>query len=278
VAVPADKVPKLIKMIQEKYKKHFHYVYGKLPLHIGVVVQNFKHPLYIGLQALRNIRREVRWEDIKSDIDGIRLKAIQKDQVTTSTSEEIANCAETYYSFFIRKDTKGDYQFYFPPEKVSKHLSLTNETGKGDIFFYYPNTIDFEFLDCNTRRNDIFYEKGKRKPEHRQQRPLTWEHWYKYTCFRELFADDSSKLHNLISLFYRLLQDWKNEEKNILQLAATAIINMLQPQNMSNRKKAILACLFGAEKWKDINEKIEIKHLLEFIDYYDFWHNNLKEV
>lgn len=278
VAVPADKVPDLIEMIQNKYKEHFRYVYGKLPLHIGVVVQNFKHPLYIGMQALRNIRREIRWEDIESEIDEIHLKANQKDQVAEAKSEETANSAETYYSLFIRKDQKSDYQFYFPPEENIKHLSLSNENGEADILSYYPNTIDFEFLDCNTRRNDIFYEKSKRKPEYRQQRPFTWEHWYKYKCFKELFAEDSSQLPNLISLFYRLLQDWKNEDESTLQLASTSIINMLRPKNMSNRNKVILACLFGAENWEEISKKIKVKHLLEFIDYYDFWHNNLKEV
>jgi hypothetical protein len=272
VAVPADRVPGIIDLIREKYKEHFHYVYGKLPLHIGVVVQNFKHPLYIGMQALRNIRREVEWKEIESKIDGIHLKAIQKDQVTE------ANSAETYYSLHIRNDKEGDYTFRFPPEEKNKHVSLTSENEEADKFFYYPNTIDFEFLDCNTRRNDIFYEKGKRKSEYRHHRPFTWEHWYNYHCFRDLFAKDSSQLQNLISLFYRLLQDWKNEDESALQLAATSIINMLRPQSMSNKNKAISACLFGAEKWEDITEKIQIKHLLEFIDYYDFWHNNLKEV
>ncbi|MDD3050297.1 MAG: CRISPR-associated protein Csx11 [Candidatus Cloacimonetes bacterium] len=278
VAVPADKVPDLIEMIQKKYKEHFRYVYGKLPLHIGVVVKNFKHPLYIGMQALRNIRREVSWEEIKAEIDGIHLKAIQKDQVAEAKSEETANSTETYYSLFKRNDQKGEYQFYFPPETQSKHLSLSKESGEAENFFYYPNTIDFEFLDCNTRRNDIFYESGKRKPDYRHQRPFTWEHWYKYQCFKELFTEDSSQLHNLISLFYRLLQDWKNEEQSTKQLAATSIINMLRPQNMSDKNKATLACLFGTEKWEDITKKIQIKHLLEFIDYNDFWHNNLKEV
>ena len=77
-AIPANKVNEIIKIIQNKYKEEFHYVYGKLPLHIGIIVQNYKAPLYIGLNALRNIRRELKWKDIETKLDGDSLKLIQK--------------------------------------------------------------------------------------------------------------------------------------------------------------------------------------------------------
>ena len=57
-AIPAEYVPNLIKNITRYYNENFIWVYGKLPLHIGVVIQNYKKPLYLGIKALRKIRRD----------------------------------------------------------------------------------------------------------------------------------------------------------------------------------------------------------------------------
>jgi len=58
--IPAEYIPNLIDKVIEKYDKEFKFVYGKLPIHIGVVVADRKRPLYVNLQALRQIRRDVR--------------------------------------------------------------------------------------------------------------------------------------------------------------------------------------------------------------------------
>jgi hypothetical protein len=47
---------------------------------------------------------------------------------------------------------------------------------------------------------------------------------------------------------------------------------------MSEDKVKRIASLFGADNRQDIHQKVEIKHIKTFIDIYDFWHNNLKEV
>jgi hypothetical protein len=69
--IPAEYVPNLIKNTQTLYDEYFKYVYGKLPLHIGVIIQDYKQPLYVGINALRKIRRDVKgreklWEEIKA--------------------------------------------------------------------------------------------------------------------------------------------------------------------------------------------------------------------
>jgi hypothetical protein len=279
-AVPATSVPEIIKSIQKEYKKEFCYVYGKLPLHIGVVVQNYKSPLYSGLQALRNIRREIKcWDNIKEKYNGKTLTDIQKELFTDRDDSEISNKAEEYYSLYLRNDEKYDYRFYFPPLENPTGLTLIGERKEDDDYCIYPNTIDFEYLDCNTRRNDIYYQRGKRRAGWRNLRPYSWEDWEKFEKFKELFGNESeSQLHNLISLFYSLLEDWEDNEKSLCKLAGSAVINTLHLKQMSEDKVKRIASLFGADNRQDIHQKVEIKHIKTFIDIYDFWHNNLKEV
>jgi hypothetical protein len=278
VVVPAERVPNIIDEIQNRYKEHFRYVYGKLPLHIGIVVQNYKSPLYIGMKALRNIRREVEWNDIGRVINCSDFDTILKAQILSERTEEIKNNVKNYYSWQLRNDGAGLYQFYFPPNKNRIFLSYADENTKPGDFCYYPNTIDFEYLDCNIRRNDIFYQNGSRLTQHRRQRPFTWEHWEKYKKFKELFTQDTPQLHNLISLFYRLLQDWKDEDQSIRHLASSAVTNMMRKNIMSQEDRGLLANFFNDNSENEITDYEYKKKMLEFLDYYDFWHTTLKEV
>ncbi len=63
VIIPAECVPKFIDLVTDKYDKEFKYVYGKLPIHIGIIVQDYKKPLYIGINALRKIQRDMKNTD-----------------------------------------------------------------------------------------------------------------------------------------------------------------------------------------------------------------------
>jgi len=280
-AVPAECVPDIIEKVQEEYRKEFRYAYGKLPLHIGVVVQNYKSPLYIGLKALRNIRREVKcWEDIRDEMNGGKLLGLlQHDE----TNAEKSNDAIKYYSLY-QHEKDGEYSFYFPKEQVDNENYEVKPENVSHVcnekkFKIYPNTIDFEYLDSNTRRNDIYYEGGKRKAPWRKLRPYSWEDWEKFEKFKELFGNESgSQLHNLISMFYSLLEDCKDNEESLCKLAGSAVINTLHLKQMSEGKVKNIVSLFGANNRQDIHPKVEIKHIKTFIDIYDFWHNNLKEV
>lgn len=73
IIIPAEYVPKFIDLVMKKYDEEFKYVYGKLPIHIGIIIQDYKKPLYIGLQALRRIKRDVK------DINKLYIKNTSKD-------------------------------------------------------------------------------------------------------------------------------------------------------------------------------------------------------
>ncbi len=289
--IPADTVPKFIENVQKLYYENFKWVYGKLPLHLGVVIQDYKKPLYVGIKALRSIRRDIEdWEKIKVYVDAKSFKSSQKDIFSKVVrSEEITNGTENFYSLYEWDGDNEKYQFYLEPEAQRKVWLRTITHASGTIkFSIYPNTVDFEFLDTNTRRNDIYYsDKGKKRTNYlKNNRPYTWEEWRKFKLFKEIFGDEStrSRLNNLITLIYSKLQDWNVEEDaNNLEpfkgLMVSAFINVLELDKYENIKKKILE-IFSAEsveKLRDMENKEFISKIKMFLDMYDFWHKALKE-
>ena len=288
--IPADTVPKFIENVQKLYYENFKWVYGKLPLHIGVVIQDYKKPLYIGIKALRSIRRDIQdWEEIKVYVDAKSFKSSQKDIFSKVVrSEEIANSTENFYSLYEWDGYNEKYQFYLKPESQRKVWMRTTTAASDTIkFFIYPNTVDFEFLDTNTRRNDIYYgDKDKKRTNYlKNNRPYTWEEWKKFEIFKEIFDDEStkSKINNLITLIYSKLQDWNVENAKNLDsfkgLIVSAFINVLELDKHESIKKKILE-IFSVESMKNIRDmenKEFISKIKMFLDMYDFWHKALKE-
>lgn len=286
VIIPAEYTSKFIDLVMERYNHEFKYVYGKLPIHIGVIVQNYKKPLYVGINALRRIRRDVKDIDklyIQSCVSQFCIK--QRKKISLATPEEHQNLTEKYYSLYWNNPNNQDYNFYIKPNRGwKKWISTVDKYSYVENIEVIPNTFDFEFLDSNTRRNDIFYEeeKGyKRAFELKSNRPYEIEeYWGKFKAFKELFKEkiNKAKLHKLVSLFYEKLQ---NNEKDLNPLLASAIINIL---NLRKDKEAqrYIQTIFDLEKNKEIFEELKDKLNKEkiklFIDMFEFWHTALKEV
>jgi len=305
--IPAEYLPNVIDKIQEKYRENFKYVVGKLPLHIGVVIQDYKKPLYIGLKALRKIRRDITsWEDIKEIKSYQDLKKIQRKYFKNQTMEETNN-PQNYYSLYpIQKEDKREdeysnaYEFYIQPDKKMKRKLIvvdgmsdsTDESYKDIKLEVYPNTIDFEFLDTNIRRNDIYYENGKRILEEKSNRPYTWEEWEDFKRFKEYFCGDKdiekqniNKLNNIVSLIYSKIKDWEGNDESLKKLMLSAFVNIFElngkDEQASKEKRDCFAKLFGEDKtWEKLENMPEDKFkrlLWKFIDMYEFWNKALKK-
>jgi len=287
VIIPAEYVPKFIDLVMEKYNKEFKYVYGKLPIHIGIVVQNYKKPLYIGINSLRRIRRDVKDTDklgIKKDKKEFK-KYFRYKTIYFAKQQERENDTANYYSLYWNNPDQKDYNFFIKPnDNWKKWISVISKFPNDKSIEVIPNTFDFEFLDSNTRRNDIFYdeEKGyKRAFELKANRPYEIEeYWKKFKAFKELFKEktNAAKTHKLISLFYEKLQ---NYEKDLNPFLASAIINILELRKNQEAHKYIQT-IFGLDKGKNIFEELKDKLNEEkiklFIDMFEFWHTALKEV
>ncbi len=280
--IPADTVPAFINNVQKYYQKEFKFVIGKLPLHIGIVVQNYKRPLYVGIKALRNIRRDIKdWKDIKREIDAKSLKAMQKEAFMCHESVEDIKKLEEFYSLYEKKTGKGKYRFYLNPTSYPIWLDITQDVNDNEIFCVYPNTIDFEFLDVNTRRNEIYYKNGQRVLETKKNRPYDWQEWQTFICFKNFFQDKVAinKLHQIVSLIYTKLNDWKDNKEAIKNFFISAFINTFELKEETKHNK--FAQLLGQKTWQDV-ENMPVadfeKRLWQFLDMFDFWHTALKQV
>ncbi|HHY90111.1 MAG TPA: CRISPR-associated protein Csx11 [Clostridiales bacterium] len=288
--IPAQYLPNVIDRIQEKYKKHFKYIVGKLPLHIGVVVQDYKKPLYIGLKALRKIRRDVSdWKDLKKEMSYVDFKKLQASYFDKHAHE--TNRPQDYYSLYpiskANDENKYDYEFYIDPSEAKKKLITIDPDTQDKKGGYeniqleiYANTFDFEFLDANIRRNDIFYDGGKRILEEKKNRPYTWEEWRNFKKFKEFFSDNqkTNKLNQIIGLIYSKIKDWEGNEESLKQFMLSAFVNMFELNH--EEKRNTFAQLFDQEMTWNKLQNIpfnDFKQLLwRFVDMYEFWHTALK--
>nr|MBO2493191.1 CRISPR-associated protein Csx11 [Clostridia bacterium] len=292
--IPAKYVPNLIDNVMKKYDEHFKFVYGKLPLHIGVVVQDYKKPLYVGIKALRRIRRDIR------DIDTlqVKVKASQvADKLKCQRFEEKINDTQNYYSLYWGEHTDG-YEFYLKmsgDEKFHKEwICCIDKIEEDRNIYIIPNTFDFEFLDTNVRRNDIRYVKElgyKRAVELKSNRPYEIEtYWGRFKAFKEIFGEGRylTKLQKLVTMIYDGLD---LEENSLAGFMTSAFINVLELKKDKNMLSKILKILDINESSVKSDNKLDIDKLYEqlavklnwenlklFLDMFEFWHRLLKEV
>jgi hypothetical protein len=284
--IPAEYVPELIKNTQNLYDEYFKYVYGKLPLHVGVIIQDYKKPLYVGINALRKIRRDVKdrkkiWEEIEAKF----FKEIFNDKIKKGKIEEQCNSPIEYYSLYFGDLTSGDYQFYVSPDNSPCLMKNVDRLNNDEEINYIPNSFDFEFLDTNIRRNDIYYDESKnykRKADLKTNKPYNIEkHFDKFEKFKKAFNEGTSvsKLHNIINIFYEkaiLKEDLDDGTKKFL---ASAIINTLEPTK-SEKIKELVKIWLGIENitYQEVEGYLSNDKIKMFLDIYEFWHKALKEV
>ncbi len=280
--IPADKLPDLINLVQQKYNEHFHWVYGKLPLHIGVIIQDYKRPLYVGIKALRQIRRDgFTYKHIEKTVSLNDFKQIFDNIKTFASQEEIDNDAEKYYSLYFGEG--GQYEFYFPDlDKNDPLKTLGTLDQLSDKVTIYPNTFDFEFLDSNARRNDIYYipdnnNKVRRYIKFKNQRPINLDEWDKYKEFKRLFSEQgrSARLHRLISLLYKEIDEIENlkiKSKNELnkEFLKSAFVNSLRLNSDTELRDGLKQIINY--------ENITLEAIKQFLDMFELWHTALKQV
>ena len=165
---------------------------------------------------------------------------------------------------------------------------------------YYPNTFDFEYLDTNTRRNEIFYLMGRRKLAQKKNRPYTFEEADKLLKLGEIsiFKTEKNKkanndkisasqMHNFITQLYSKYEDWDIENDNqniesfklflITLLVNTFKLNSLKNEDLKNKILEVLE-VTDIKKLQDKSSD-EIRWISKlFFDSYEFWHKALKEV
>lgn len=300
--IPAEYAENVIDYVKNEYDKCFKYVKGKLPLHIGMVFQGYKKPLYIGIKALRNIRRDIdNWNGIKKSISGRELKEMFKSH----EQDDMDEYKKRFYSLFQEinegeKEGRNCCIFHLPDENNEDQTIILKDIYNLDDsknYAIYPNTLDFQYMDVNIRRNDINYEnKLKQNIYLRENRPYILDEWTCFKRFREYFkptkenskyrgnSDEtkntkrSTRLQSMVSLIYTKLNDWEDQE-GLKDFMISAFINTFELYDEEKKQK--FAEIFAPDNWESLKAKDgeEFRFVLyKFLDMYDFWHNCLNEI
>jgi len=290
-AIPAEYVPSLIASINRQYNEYFKLVYGKLPLHTGVIIQDYKKPLYIGIKALRKIRRNnIEKEDIKTEIRAKEWKLLMGQSGRASI--EYVEGTDKYYMLYETSnetmDSTEHYNFYlFPDVSGLKRLKPLDCIGDDENITYFPNTFDFEFLDTNTRRNEIFYRQAKRVPLLKKNRPYTMEEAQKMMNLGQLFINEvsGSQFHKFITQLYDKYESWniEHDERNVESFKLFLVSLLLNVSGLSSGKKAEfkkkVCAILEISNVNALLEKSndEIRWITKlFFDSFEFWHKALK--
>lgn len=279
-AIPANYVQNLLKNIKEEYLKSFGWVYGKLPLHIGIIIQNYKKPLYVGIKALRKIRRDkTEWKDLRQEVEKNDLKSILRD--TYHKNYSVSDNLEDYYSLYEKTNNDGKYKFCIYPDVSTESSYSIIDTLKDDIaskYYFYPNTFDFEFLETNSRRNDIFYELGKRRINRKNNRPYNLEDFQYFMLYKKFFENkESSKLQKLVYLIYSKIADWEGNAESIKSFLLSTFVNILELKN--EKEKRNFALILKCNDWEELERtdvNLFIDRVKTFLDMFEFYHKALK--
>jgi len=286
-AIPAQYVPALLKNVENEYFKNFGFVYGKLPLRVGVVIQHYKKPLYIGIKALRSLRMDdISWDAMKRKVKVYDLKRRNSENCTDCPQ---GNCDEYYSLYEVISNEKGLYNFYVYSDKGDRTIPISplRKLDHEDTVYFYPNTFDFEFLDTNARRNDIYYDKAsaQRAKNLKSNRPYDLYDFRYFEDFKSFFLDDttslnksSSQLQKVISLVYSKLEDWRDENESLKEFLISAFVNVLGLNNDDRKNK--FAHLMGFRSFAELKGSDAGKFkkgLYMLIDAFEFWHTALKK-
>ena len=279
-AIPADRVTFLLENIEKEYFNNFRWVYGKLPLHVGIIVQNYKKPLYVAIKASRKIRRDnISWKNLRIIENYSSIKQKQQKAFNCANSFEADEGCKDYYSLLEKVNGKGAYDFYLYFD-INQPIPLGYVDGSNgsDNFYIYPNTFDFEFLETNTRRNDIFYDdKGKRVIKEKLNRSYDLEDYKYFKLYKEFFdKKESGKSQKLVSLIYSKLKDWSEDQESIKIFFLSAFINVLDLKTQDEKNN--FASILKFKDWKELSDstpEIFIERLYLLLDMFDFYHNAL---
>ncbi len=246
--VPADKAMDVIQAIKAKYEREMGKVRNRLPLHLGVVFAPRRQPLRALLDAGKkmlnqpatpivwNVRCAARKQidrgdrlpqSLMQDQNGqfnewyeIHMEDPQKGKMLTWHVPARMGDGQTEdhwypYAFLASESKLKDRNRYFQSDRdnpwQASHSWLVHvgDLKLGDKIYFTPATFDFEFLDANTRRHEIWYDGQGRRPL-RQPRPYLLDEIDQLKEAYQLLNDyfERSQYYALVQEIERKREEW----------------------------------------------------------------------
>lgn len=192
--VPADKAFELVKRIKAKYECKMGKVRNRLPLKVGIIFTHQYTPLRVILDAGQRMIREVppivMWEVTNAlklkNSDPWFKETIQISMQNNTVVWDVPGCMgdgqteDNWYPYVFLQDWGNNphpetrnrsLKTYCPWNNQLTWLVHVKDIHPGDTIYFTPAIFDFEWLDTNSRRFEIAYEKGKRLGEKGIRRP-----------------------------------------------------------------------------------------------------------
>ncbi|MCS6929412.1 MAG: hypothetical protein NZM43_07965 [Saprospiraceae bacterium] len=273
--VPASEAINIVSAIRGKYECEMGKVRNRLPVHLGAIFANRRAPLRAILDAGRAMLE-------RSNEAEMRGWSIQKKTIQTDEEGQLAKIAEIHLE---RKGRKlcwrvpllmGDgktkdlwYPYAFldtdaepvdRSRRVKAHNPWTKQEGylihvddlkEGDPIYFTPATFDFEFLDTNARRFEVYYNSQGRRLS-RPTRPFYLDELTDaariWSCLQNL---SRRQRHLVIHSIEATRQLWYGHDKPIeddatfRRFAADTLANAEWPKrtswkNMDTQEKELL--------------------------------------
>lgn len=200
ILIPADKSLNVLRGIKEKYQQEMGKVRNRLPLHLGVVYAKRRTPIPTVLSAGRAMLDKPfpampeSWcaEPAKNGQgviagkepgDSVSLALGRGDHtITWNVPLKMGDGAtEDCWYPYMQLDTDDGSDCVHPQarrehcDEGTKKCRVVNaaDLQSGKTVYFWPSTFDFEFLDTNARRFEVYYGKDCRRP--RRTRPFYLE-------------------------------------------------------------------------------------------------------
>jgi CRISPR-associated Csx11 family protein len=235
--VPADRALKVTDYLYRKYKEHLGKVIGRLPISVGHIFFQKRTPMFIVLDSARRMLRNFEnlyenWRKGKETLEvtdfdegrnvvtfsnGVRWDGINYNNGDLQT--------DYFHPYFIVDQSCGDAHKSAPSyfKTFMGDLVYVSDIKKAYQLKVLPNFYDFEFLDSNARRFDIYLENKKRKSgvANFYSRPIYLEElfqkaghlWGDLLKGRALKGITDTKLNKIKTLWLTTYEEWTNNGK-----------------------------------------------------------------
>ncbi len=297
--IPASKSFEIVKMIKAKYEKEFGKVYGKLPLHTGLIYGKKRTPMYVLLDSARRMLKKFdEYSKNKGNNNNNKITFKVKESkicLIDKTVKITAINEKTNFEYEFEVPFKlggGNIDYYHPYLEVEvecsnnvicvyagdkqitqKHVLKIEPEDKLKFNKYY---FDFEYLDSNIRRLDLGTKRKHWLFANSENKPkpyLLWDldNFERLNRTINKYNLTNTQIMNLYELLISKIDEWglKNVEelknnKEFKKFVENAILDV--PLNLKG-------------KITDNDKEFLINSILNglFFDFVDLWHTILKK-
>jgi hypothetical protein len=250
VLVPADRALEIVNDIKNKYEIEMGKVRNRLPIHLGIVFADHKTPLRVVLDAGRRMLKQNypvgNWK-----VDNISDKSIPLSLRNDPHFKKFVRFKLSHYKHkavwhvplkmgdgstddewypyvFVQYDKDGETpsgrtRMFEAPcpwntdvqgKAQSARLVHASDIHEGDVIYFTPSTLDFQWLDTGGRRFEIAYDdKGYRLDM--QRRPYMLDELVTFKKIWDTFSAHltSTQIHALNEMIETKRNDWKDSSE-----------------------------------------------------------------